>query len=157
MKIRVGMGAVIVTEPDNSLITTVGSCIAVCIYDSQRKIAGMAHVVLPKKREFLKQEATCKFADVAVPTLVSNLLAKGAKKTNLKAKITGGANMFPTLNQTILNIGLDNIQAVRQSLKEEGIPLIAEDVGGEKGRKLEFEVSTNNLVVQRLSGETKIL
>ncbi len=157
MKIRVGMGAVIVTEPDNSLITTVGSCIAVCIYDSQRKIAGMAHVVLPKKREFLKQDATSKFADVAVPTLISKLMAKGAKKISLKAKITGGANMFPTLDQKILNIGEDNIRAVKQSLKEEGIPLIAEDVGGIKGRKLEFEVSSNNLVVQRLSGDTKVL
>lgn len=146
-----------VTEPDNYLITTVGSCIAVCIYDSYRKIGGMAHVVLPKRREFLKQDTPCKFADVAVPTLVSKIVAKGANKLSLKAKITGGANMFPTLNQKILNIGHDNIVAVKQSLKEANIPLIAEDVGGEKGRKIEFEISSCNLVVQRLSGDIKIL
>jgi len=157
MKIRVGMGEVTVTYPENDLVTTIGSCIAVCIYDFQKRIGGMAHIVLPKKRSFINQDRPCKFADIAVPTLINKMKIKGCERRNLKAKIAGGANMFPNLDQKILSIGQDNINAVKQILRKESIPLVAEDIGGIQGRRIEFEVSSMKMVVQRLKGEMKIL
>ena len=157
VQLRVDMGDVTITEPNNSLITTVGSCVAVCIYDSYKKVGGMVHIVHPKRSMLVKSNNPSKFADTAVPILVSKLAESGAKKVNLKAKISGGANMFPTIQQDVMQIGKDNVEAVKLSLKDQRIPLIAEDVGGEMGRRIEFLVGPNKLVIRKLSGENKII
>ena len=156
-QLRVDMGVVATTEAGNSLITTVGSCVAVCVYDGFRGIGGMAHVVHPKRSEFMKPSISCKFADVAVPELVSKMMEKGAKRISLKAKITGGANMFPSIEDEIMKIGQDNIKAVRNLLRKQNVNIVAEDVGGESGRKIEFMVGSNKLKIIGLSGETKVI
>ncbi len=151
------MGEIIVTTPENVLGTTVGSCVAVCLYDNTLKTGGMAHVLLPKSRNLEKQTHPNKFADIAVPDLVSKMIRKGSRKQNLKAKITGGANMFPQIHKRVLNIGEENIRAVKRSLAECGLVLIAEDCGGVKGRKIEFDLPSGKLNVERLNGEKRIL
>lgn len=115
MVIRVGMGEVIVTVPDNTLSTTLGSCVAVCLYDNKKKMGGMAHIVLPKSRNIEKQKQPCKFADIAVPDIISKMLIRGSLKHNIIAKITGGANMFPQIDKKVLNIGDENIKAVKKN------------------------------------------
>lgn len=157
MATRVGMGEVVVTIPDNVLSTTLGSCVAVCLYDYRKKIGGMAHIVLPKSRNIEKQKHPCKFADIAVPEIISKMLIRGSLKRNIVAKITGGANMFPNIDKRVLNIGQENINAVKKTLNEWGILIKAEDLGGEKGRKIEFDLSTGLLAVERLKGETMVL
>lgn len=157
MVIRVGMGEVVVTVPYNTLATTLGSCVAVCLYDYKKKVGGMAHIVLPKSRNIEKQKQPCKFADIAVPDIISKMLIRGSLKRNIVAKITGGANMFPQIDKKVLNIGKENINAVKITLKEWGVNINGEDLGGEKGRKIEFDLSTGLLVVERLKGATMIL
>ena len=157
MQLRVDMGVVTMTEAGNSLTTTVGSCVAVCVYDPFRGLGGMAHVVHPMRSEYMKPTMSCKFADVAVPSLITQMTEKGAKKLSLKAKIAGGANMFPSIDENIMMIGRDNIIAVRHYLKKHGVSIVAEDVGGETGRKVEFMVGTNNLKIHGLGGKYKII
>ena len=151
------MGEVVATEPDNLLVTTVGSCVAVCLYDSIKKTGGMAHILLPKSRNLEKQTHPNKFADIAVPELLSMMINKGSRKGNLKAKIAGGASMFPQIDRKVLNIGEENIRSVKQSLSECGLVLLGEDVGGEKGRKIEFELPSGKLSIDRLNGEKMVL
>lgn len=157
MVVRVGMGEVHVTNLEETLSTTLGSCVAICLFDYHKKLGGMAHVVLPQSRNLEKQTHPCKFADIAVPDLISKMTIRGSKKYHLKAKITGGSNMFPNIDKKVLNIGEENIKAVKRSLKEWGIIISAEDLGGEKGRKIEFDLPSGKLTVERLNGETKIL
>ncbi|MCD6445896.1 chemotaxis protein CheD [Candidatus Bathyarchaeota archaeon] len=155
-EIRVGMSEVKIAVPPAVLITTVGSCIALCMYIPELPLGGMAHIVLPVNNGS-KSDSPFKFASTAVPALVSALISKGAKRHSIEAKIAGGANMFPTLNYTILNIGKNNIDMTKTALAKEKIPLVAEDVGGTHGRRIEFDVSSGKLKVSKINGEVKIL
>lgn len=154
--IRVGMAEMHIGASPEKMITTVGSCIALCLYDRDIKIGGMAHIVLPVSRRF-NQNSQFKFADTAVPALFSALESKGASRVSIAAKIAGGANMFPLVNKSILNIGEENVITTKKSLNQIGLKLAGEDVRGTKGRKIEFHLSTGDVLVQKLSGEVTVL
>lgn len=76
---------------------------------------------------------------------------KGCKKQNMEAKLVGGANMFPSVYSETENVGHDNVTAVKKILKDEGIKIIGEDLGGNIGRSVELNTLTGIVSV-----ETKI-
>ena len=143
-------------EYKTKLVTTVGSCIAVCMYNGKDKVGGMAHIVLPFNKAS-RVDSIFKYAKTGVPALLEALKEKGAVKIFTTAKIAGGANMFPLLNYDTLNIGKENIAEVKKMLADIGIRLVAEDVGGTKGRKVEFDVSNGEVIVETLSGGVVVL
>ncbi|MCB2171487.1 chemotaxis protein CheD [archaeon] len=152
-KKRVDMGEIVVTNKPVRLVTTVGSCIAACIYDSNKRYGGMAHIVLPQHRKENYQEFKGKFANIAIPALVVQMLSMGSSKNNLTAKIAGGSNMFPNIERNVLNIGQENTNAVLACLRSEGFYTISQDIGGVKGRKVEFDVTTGCMLIERLNGK----
>ena len=80
--------------------------------------------------------------------MVDELVRAGANRERLVAKITGGANMFETSYQTLINsIGARNAKSARETLAELGIPLLAEEIGGNRGRSVEFDLSTGTMIV----------
>lgn len=137
------------------LVPGLGSCIALVIYQPGRRLAGMAHVLLPDSRQASAVEAPGKFADTAVPYLVTELVAKGADVSALIAKMAGGAQMFKS--RTGLSVGERNIEAVARALANAKIPLVASDVGGNQGRSIRFEVSSDRFVIRRRLGPEEIL
>ncbi|EAQ81448.1 chemotaxis protein CheD [Blastopirellula marina] len=139
---NVGLGQIQVARNDEMLTSILGSCIGVVIYDQSRRIAAFAHVVLPTSGG--RPGSPGRFADSAVPAMLQQLRNEGANPQQLRAKITGGACMF---GNSQINIGERNAEEVRRQLKEKKIPLIAEDVGGAKGRKVHFSPQTSQLEV----------
>jgi chemotaxis protein CheD len=152
-KKRVDMGEIVVTNQPVKLVTTVGSCIAACIYDRNKRYGGMAHIVLPQHRKDNTQEFKGKFADIAIPSLVAKMLSMGSSRSNLMAKIAGGSNMFPNIERNVLNIGQENTNAVIACLRREGFFTIQQDTGGVKGRKVEFDITTGSMLSERLNGK----
>jgi len=151
-----------------------GSCVGVALYDPQARIGGLAHVLLPAWFKGKGQEARAasraplprnplKYADLALEQLLRRLLEQGGSAERLSAKIAGGANMFsslippPTSGPGKASIGDRNVKAVRVELKRLGIPLQAEDVGGEEGRTLELDTSTGALRVITSRGLSRVL
>lgn len=132
-----------------------GSCVGVAIYDSNKKIAGLAHVMMPSKgmlvRAYESSESSKKFADIAIPYLVESLVKAGCNKDSMHAKISGGAQMFKNNNDELFDIGKRNIAAVKEQLSNYHIPLVAEDVGGNEGRTMRFKVDTSRLLVRTKS------
>jgi len=147
------MGEIVVTNQPVRLVTTVGSCIATCIYDRKKRLGGMAHIVLPQHRNDKSSEFKGKFADIAIPALMSKILSMGSSRSDLTVKIAGGSNMFPNIERNVLNIGQENTNAVLASLKREGFYTIPQDLGGVKGRKIEFDVTTGCMLIERLNGK----
>ncbi len=96
--IRVAMGEVVASEDERmELASFVGSCVAVCLYDPDAKIAGMAHVMLPKRtdeRHPARSPSPGRYADQAVENLVKLMVGKGAETRRLVAKLVGGAKIF---------------------------------------------------------------
>lgn len=154
------MGGLNVTTPEKKTLQTfVGSCVAICVYDTVAKVAGMAHVMLPKNNTpdpAPKPEG--KFADVALKILLERLVANGADVRRLKAKMAGGANVFRNEGkQNTFNIGMRNIDAIRTTLKEKKIPIISEDVGSNNGRWVTFDASSGDMTIkERTKGVTVI-
>ncbi|MCD6469251.1 chemotaxis protein CheD [Candidatus Bathyarchaeota archaeon] len=159
-KMRIGMAEMFVAGNPTIITTTVGSCIALCMYDPVNRIGGMVHIVLPRKTDYSREEKTdtlIRYADKAVPALLSRLISKGAKKEFIRAKMAGGANMFPMFTHPILEIGKNNAEAVKKKLAELGVPLVAEDVGGNHGRIVEFDVGSGIMRVNTINKGEKEL
>ncbi|WP_350344975.1 chemotaxis protein CheD [Proteinivorax tanatarense] len=156
--LKVGMSEVKITHPPTLLKTTgLGSCVGVCMYDKKLKIGGMAHVMLPSSANTkVKEFNVGKYADTAIEFLVKSLKEKGCN--DLKAKIAGGAQMFTFSNSSdIMNVGARNVKAVKDLLAKQGIKVISEDTGGNKGRTITFEIDSCNLIVRAIGSEEKII
>ncbi len=66
--------------------------------------------------------------------LVNGLLKRGARRERLEGKLFGGARMLDGLP----DIGSKNASFARRFLNNEGIRIVAEDLGGARGRRLEY-------------------
>lgn len=127
---------------------SLGSCVGIVLYDPQTKIGGMAHVMLPKAPEGEGIEIG-RYADLAIPQLYQNMLVLGAQKHRIRAMLFGGAKMFfVSKEKSILEIGLHNINMSKHLLSEHNIPILFEDIGGEKGRSVELNCETGEVFVQ---------
>lgn len=146
------MGGLEVVENDAiELRTFVGSCVAVCLFENETKIAAMAHIMLPKKTNTGKQtkkDELGKYADEALDIMLKNMIEKGADQNKIQAKIAGGATIFSHESETgVFNIGPRNIEAVRQLLKDSEIPLVAEDTGKNFGRWVNFDLISGKITI----------
>lgn len=139
--IKVGIADMNVVSAPNKIRTSgLGSCVGVVIYDQGKDIAGMVHIMLPdsslSKAGPLNK---AKYADTGVKELVDKLVRIGARLSMLKAKIAGGAQMFQFSNTSdLMRIGPRNVEAVKKELADLKIMIVAEDVGGNSGRTIEF-------------------
>lgn len=156
--IKVGIADMNVVESPNLIRTSgLGSCVGVIIYDNQKEIAGLAHVMLPDS-SLAKSESIniAKYADTAIEELIKKMKQIGGSITNLKAKIAGGAQMFQFASQNdMMRIGPRNIEAVKKELQRLHIPIVAEDVGGNSGRTIEFNPSTRKLNIRTVNQGVK--
>lgn len=154
---HVGMAELVVVSAPAKLVTLgLGSCIGLVVFDSAAKVAGMVHIMLPDSRGAKTIEKVGKFADTAVPALLDEMIKKGASKARMKAKIAGGAQMFalPGAQTDFLAVGARNVKETTDMLAKVGIPLIASDTGGNKGRTVEFSTDTWILTIKTLGKGT---
>ena len=156
-EVRVAMAEMRVESKPIELVTSVGSCVAICLYNSTNRCGGLAHIMLPNSAIAPQDFPPCKFADTAIPALASAVREISGKETRLSAKIAGGANIFKFENNTGLTIGAKNVEAVKESLNENRIRLVAEDVGGSYGRRIAFNLRSGSVVIRMASGEIKKL
>lgn len=142
--VRVGIADLNTVEAPGKIITVgLGSCIGIAIYDRIKRIGGLAHIMLPDSTQFSNVTNPMKFADLAIPMLVEKMEKMGSSKRNMKAKIAGGASMFNFSDKNMItDIGSRNGIAVKVALEKAGIPLIAEDIGGNKGRTVTLDADT---------------
>lgn len=123
--------------------TILGSCVAVCLWDSHLKVGGINHYMLPMwNGEGL---ASPKFGNIAIEKLIDNMTHQlGCNKKNLQAKIFGGGEVIDT-NVASFHIGHRNIEIAKEILHEQGIPIVASSVGGKQGRKIQFFTETGKV------------
>ncbi|WDC83915.1 chemotaxis protein CheD [Caloramator sp. mosi_1] len=152
-EIKVGIGDMNIAKSPDKLITLgLGSCVGIALIDSFNKIAGLSHIMLPDSKAFSNLNNPMKYADTAIPMLVQKLISSGASRNNLKAKIAGGASMFSFADKSpMMDIGKRNEEAVKSILKELNIPIISEDVGGNKGRTMIVDPGTGSVIL-RITG-----
>jgi chemotaxis protein CheD len=154
-KIKVGISDFKVSKSPDVLMTLgLGSCVGIAIYDKESQIGGLSHIMLPDSTFFNNKELKPeKFADLAIPLMVSKI-TNGKSNKSLVAKIAGGASMFnfSDLNMSS-NIGERNVLAVKQKLKEMGIPILASHTGGNIGRTMLVNLDTFEINIMTANKE----
>lgn len=150
--VRMGEMAVSARDGEDLVALGLGSCIGLALIDRRGGIAGLAHVVLPESRESASEPG--KFADLAVPELISRMRRAGATGT-LDAVLTGGARMFELASE--LDIGARNEAAVRSALAKERIPVAAAATGGNRGRTVKVDPADGTVTVREAGGESMTL
>jgi chemotaxis protein CheD len=137
------------TRP-HKVITVLGSCVSVCLWDPVLRIGGINHFMLPLWNG--NGLASPKYGNIAIDKLVERMLNLGSSRANLKAKIFGGGEVIES-NIACSRIGERNIAIAREMLKVHRIPIVAQSVGGKNGRKLVFMTSTGE-VFQKMIEKT---
>jgi chemotaxis protein CheD len=144
---------------DGVLVTLgLGSCVAIMLHDHQSRAGAMAHILLPSRS--LAHDATnlAKFPDTAVPLLVERLKALGADPRRLVAKLAGGASMFSQLmTPGTIQMGERNVVAARTALRNAGIPVVREAVGGERGRSVKFHVKDGRVEIRSVGADAEVI
>ena len=120
------------------ITTILGSCVAVCLIDLRRHVAGLNHFLLPSAPVAMR--GSTRYGDAAIDVLVRRMLALGASRDGLAAKLFGGANVLHAFADEARHIGAANVEMARAALDRYEIPVVAEDVGGTRGRKMVFTV-----------------
>jgi chemotaxis protein CheD len=114
--------------------------------------------MLPDSSQFKNNDKRGKFPDTAIPLLVADMVGLGARRSAIKAKIAGGAQMFSTSDKKVIsNIGPRNVEQTIEVLKSMGIPLLASDVGGSRGRTIIFDTEAGTVWVRSLGSQTYVL
>ncbi|MEZ5996977.1 MAG: chemotaxis protein CheD [Hyphomonadaceae bacterium] len=127
----------VVSEPHIILTTILGSCVATCLWDPVAAVGGMNHFLLPGDESDAGSEQV-KYGVNAMELLINGLLQKGALRGRLQAKLFGGANVI----QNLSDVGAKNVEFARKFLRLEGIPCVAESLGGDRARRIRFWPTT---------------
>jgi chemotaxis protein CheD len=120
--------------------TILGSCIAVCLWDDNGRIAGINHYLLPS--DPVRGQADLRYGNVAIERLIGEMVSAGAATARMVAKVVGGASILGSSPSARQSIGDQNAAVARQILQKYGIALTAEQTGGVRGRKLLFHTGT---------------
>ena len=148
--IKVGMADLKVCKSPNGVTTLgLGSCVGIALRDPVTKVGGLAHIMLPDSTAIRQNSSIPKFADTGIEELVRQMVAAGAGRNKLVAKIAGGAQMFNFQSKSDLGrVGDRNVEAVKKKLQAMKIPILAEDTGKDYGRTVIFYPETGDFIIR---------
>lgn len=140
----------VIDDPNAVLATVLGSCVAACLRDAEAGVGGMNHFLLPGDLSGSRSGEAERYGVHLMELLVNGLLKKGARRERLEGKLFGGARMMEGLS----DIGAKNADFAKRFLKNEGIRIVAENLGGTRGRRVEYSPVSGRARQSLLSGET---
>ncbi|HEX6720195.1 MAG TPA: chemoreceptor glutamine deamidase CheD [Burkholderiaceae bacterium] len=142
--VKVLPGEFFVADEDMLIVTTLGSCIAACLWDRERRIGGMNHFMLPEG-----QGDSGRYGSFAMELLINQLMKRGATRSSLEAKVFGGGAVIASM--TSLNVGERNTQFVMDYLRTERIPVVSKDVLDNCARKVCMLPASGKVLMKRLA------
>ncbi len=142
--VKILPGEWFVHDEDLLLTTTLGSCIAACLWDRNARIGGMNHFMLPEG-----EGDSGRYGSYAMEVLINELQKRGATRSTLEAKIFGGGQVISGMNT--MNVGERNTAFVLDYLRTERIPVVSKDVLDVYPRKVCFLPASGKAMVKRLA------
>jgi len=128
--------------------TILGSCVAVCLWDPTATVGGLNHYLLPQ--QVMNGISSPRFGNIAIAQLIDQISQLGGQPHRLKAKVFGGASVIDAFHSEHRSLGMGNVDLARRILRDAGIPIVAEDVGGTQGRKVMFQTTDGAAWVRRI-------
>lgn len=146
--IKILPGEYYVTGRNVVIVTVLGSCVSVCLYDRLARIGGMNHFMLPDHHEGGVLSESARYGAYAMEILINNLVKAGASRSRLEAKVFGAGRVLNGLTHT--DIGARNAAFAMHYLDDEGITVKANDLLGIYPRKVYFFPSEGRVLVKKL-------
>ncbi len=142
--VKILPGEYFVYREDILIMTTLGSCIAACLWDREAKVGGMNHFMLPEG-----EADSGRYGSFAMELLINEMMKQGATRATMEAKVFGGGQVIDGM--TTMNIGERNTAFVTDYLKTERIPIMSKDVLGPHPRKVCFLPASGKAMIKRLA------
>jgi chemotaxis protein CheD len=142
--VKVLPGEYYVDTEDLLVMTTLGSCIAACLWDRNAKVGGMNHFMLPDGAG-----DSGRYGSYAMELLINEMMKRGASRMTMEAKIFGGGAVISGMNS--INVGERNTKFVTEFLAMERIPIVSKDVLDIYPRKVCFLPASGKAMVKRLA------
>jgi chemotaxis protein CheD len=134
--------------------TVLGSCISICLWHPVKKQGGMCHYMLPSRRVKFDAENFAlngKYGDEAWALFLREIKKINTKPSEYIVKLFGGSNMFTNAEKNIpdIGVGYKNIDLARQIIGEYKLNLVSENLGGNRARRIHFDVWSGNVWLKR--------
>ncbi len=139
------VGEIHIGARPTEISTILGSCVAVCLYDKIQRIGGMNHYLVPLWNENGLQSP--KYGNISIPRLIESMENIGCHRQNMEAKLFGGGNVID-IKQEDMMIGRKNILIAKEILREYNISISAQDVGGDRGRRILMRSDTGKIFLK---------
>lgn len=134
-------------QPDEMLVTILGSCVSACIRDPIARVGGMNHFLLPGTgNKEVESGAAARYGLFAMESLINGILSHGGRKDRLEIKVFGGGNVI----NNSARIGTKNAEFIRGFLKSEGYRIASEDLEGTHPRRLHYFPDSGKVMMRRL-------
>ncbi|OFC69624.1 chemoreceptor glutamine deamidase CheD [Alteromonas confluentis] len=147
--VKILPGQYYVTSADKLIVTVLGSCVAVCLYDPITEVGGMNHFMLPSNNTVSAASFEAnRYGVHAMEVLLNDCLRLGAEKKRLVAKVFGGARVLPGYVSN--DIGATNAAFGLEFLQTENIPVLAHDLLKNYARKVYFTPSDGSVIMKRI-------
>lgn len=150
---KITPGEYYATRRGEVIITVLGSCVAACIRCRRSGVGGMNHFLLPLRGGNQKVDpndpfnVATRYGNYAMESLINAILSAGGSRSTLEAKLFGGGSVIPGMTS---DVGKQNVAFARQYLEQEGIPILAQDVGGFYPRKVQYFPETGRARSKKL-------
>jgi len=152
----VGVGGLVVSNNQNVILTTysLGSCLGITIYDPVCRAGGLLHAMLPDSaiNPAKASDQPAMFVDSGVPALFRAAYELRAQKHRVQICVAGGAQFLDKTGY--FNIGQRNYTCFTGLLREHGLNIRAEEVGGFVSRTVHLNLATGEVRL-KTSGQTE--
>jgi chemotaxis protein CheD len=139
-------GQIFIASDGSQVLTILGSCVAVCLWDPGVRIGGLNHFLLPTG-DAAPADAL-RYGDRATTSLIEKLCHRGASRSRLGARIFGGACTLTVSRPGDDPLGLRNAAAALAVLEAHRIPVLERHIGGHQARKLHFSTVDGTVAVR---------
>ena len=152
LEISIQPGQLYLARDPVVLQTILGSCVGVTFWSARLGVGALCHGVLPKCPSTTGASDGYRYVDFSIRHLAEQFDALGVSRQELEVKLFGGADVLPVAARAGKpTIGSQNCQAALEVLEQEGLRVLASDLGGIRGRTIQFDTGTGEVVVYRLA------
>ncbi|HTR39465.1 MAG TPA: chemotaxis protein CheD [Bryobacteraceae bacterium] len=147
-------GEVYLAREPAILRTILGSCVSATFWSARLGAGAMCHGILPRCPPLTLASSPAeghRYVDSSIRYLIQRFDALGVRRDELEVKLFGGADVLPIARAGRATVGSVNCQAAIQVLAEEGLIVRSSDLGGVRGRRIQFHTSSGDVLVYRLA------
>jgi chemotaxis protein CheD len=152
-------GEISVCKKPTKVVTVLGSCVSVTMFNRRLKLGAICHATLPRSRKGgpctgYRDEAF-KYVNCSIRFMIETFRRHNIANGEIEVKLFGGADTLSSKKEN--TIGSQNVKTALDIIREENLDVVAADVGDSFGRKLIFYTHTGEVFRKRLKNETKPL